>query len=478
MVGTGRGHPVERQTRPRAVVLIDGEHYPPVVRATLTALAERFELAAALFLGGEEKLRAAVGAEAAGAGDAEYGVPLVRAPAASAGGAPGGAAAAALGELLAQTAADVVVDLSDEPVLGYRERFALISSALARGARYVGADFEFAPQTLDRLSGKPSLAIIGTGKRVGKTAVSGHVARLLSRRLGADAVVVLAMGRGGPARPEVIDGRRGLSAGDLLAASRRGGHAASDCYEDAALAGVVTIGCRRCGGGMAGAAFDSNVREALALLEQQPAEFALLEGSGSVIPPVRADATVCVASAAQPMEYVVGYLGAYRMLLSDLLILTMCEAPHSDEPRLRRLIEQVHAVNPELNVIPTVLRPRPAEPIRGRKVAFFTTAEAGRMPVLVRHLEEQYGAEVTCTSSDLARRPALTAAVERATRKADVFLTEIKAAAIDVVAEAAAAGGQRIVFCDNEPLPLGEADLDGAVVSLAERCRERFGREG
>jgi cyclic 2,3-diphosphoglycerate synthetase len=464
--------------RPRAVVLIDGEHYPPVVRATLTALAERFELAAALFLGGEEKLRPALGGEAADAGDAQYGVPLVRAPADSASGAPGGVVAAALGELLAQTGAAVVIDLSDEPVLGYRERFALISSALARGARYVGADFEFTPQHLDRLSSKPSLAIIGTGKRVGKTAVSGHVARLLSGRLGADSVVVLAMGRGGPERPELIDGRRGLAAGDLLAASRRGGHAASDCYEDAVLAGVVTIGCRRCGGGMAGAAFDSNVREALTVLEQQPAQLALLEGSGSVIPPVRADGTVCVSSAAQPMEYVVGYLGAYRMLLSDLLVLTMCEAPHIDEPRLRRLIEQVRAVNPGLDVIPTVFRPRPAEPIRGRRVAFFTTADAGQVPVLVRHLEEQYGAEVTCTSSDLARRPALAAAVRRAAREADVFLTEIKAAAIDVVAEAAAAGGREIVFCDNEPLSLGEADLDAAVVGLAERCRERFGREG
>ncbi len=278
----------------------------------------------------------------------------------------------------------------------------------------MGADFEFTPQPLERLSSKPSLAIIGTGKRVGKTAVSGHVARLLSSRLGADAVVVLAMGRGGPAQPELIDGRRGLAAGDLLAASRRGGHAASDCYEDAVLAGVLTIGCRRCGGGMAGAAFDSNVRAALALLERQPAELALLEGSGSVIPPVRADGTVCVASAAQPVEYVTGYLGTYRMLLSDLLILTMCEAPHADERALRRLIEQVRAVNPELDVIPTVFRPRPAEPIRGRKVAFFTTADADHVPSLVRHLEEEHGAEVVCTSSDLARRPALAAAVRNA----------------------------------------------------------------
>ena len=48
--------------RPRAVVLIDGEHYPPVVRDTLAGLAARHDLVAALFLGGGEKLREA-GAE-------------------------------------------------------------------------------------------------------------------------------------------------------------------------------------------------------------------------------------------------------------------------------------------------------------------------------------------------------------------------------------------------------------------------------
>ena len=43
--------------RPVAIALIDGEHYPPVVLDTLRALADRYELVAALFLGGEEKLR-------------------------------------------------------------------------------------------------------------------------------------------------------------------------------------------------------------------------------------------------------------------------------------------------------------------------------------------------------------------------------------------------------------------------------------
>ena len=157
--------------------------------------------------------------------------------------------------------AEVLVDLSDEPVVGYRERFLLMSAALAEGAAYVTSDTEVRPQAFARLAATPSLAVIGTGKRVGKTAVSGWLARRLDAARRADGgVVVLAMGRGGPPEPELIRGGDGLGPAELLAASRAGRHAASDCYEDAVLAGVTAVGCRRCGGGLAGMPFDDNVR--------------------------------------------------------------------------------------------------------------------------------------------------------------------------------------------------------------------------
>ncbi len=50
----------------------------------------------------------------------------------------GGGDAAAVAALVAETGAEVFVDLSDEPVLGYRERFVLASAALARGLRLRG----------------------------------------------------------------------------------------------------------------------------------------------------------------------------------------------------------------------------------------------------------------------------------------------------------------------------------------------------
>jgi cyclic 2,3-diphosphoglycerate synthetase len=446
------------------VVVVDGEHYPPVVRDCVAGVGARYEVVAGLFAGGREKLR-----RDAGELSAEYGVPLLRSidPA-------GGVAAmtAAVAALVAETGAEVFVDLSDEPVLGYRERFALASAALAAGCRYEGADFSLTPPLLAPFP-LPSLAVIGTGKRVGKTAIAGHLARLLDARLRErGGVVVVAMGRGGPPEPEILHGD-GVDAQALLAASRDGRHAASDSYEDAVLAGVTTVGCRRCGGGLAGAAYESTVAAALPLVEELAPALAVFEGSGAVIPPVAADAVVCVAGAHQPPDYVVGYLGTYRLLLSDVLVLTMCEEPFVTAEDLRRLTDAARSVKPALEVVPTVFRPRPVSPIRGRRVAFFSTAPRDALPMLGRHLEEAHGAAVALTSGALADRRHLVADVERGTRVADVFLTEIKAAAIDVVAEAAAASGIELVFCDNEPVAESGV-LDEALGDLGELCLRRF----
>jgi len=79
------------------------------------------------------------------------------------------------------------------------------------------------------------------------------------------------MGRGGPAEPETITVPPTVEA--LVELSRSGRHAASDHLETAALVGVETIGCRRCGGGLAGAVYTSNVEEGASIaarLERLP----------------------------------------------------------------------------------------------------------------------------------------------------------------------------------------------------------------
>ena len=412
----------------RALALIDGEHYAPVVRAALDELP--YEFLAVHLVGGSEKLR----------DGAEYGVPL----------------AATLEAALADERLEVVVDLSDEPVLGPRERLRLASRVLARGLPYIGADFRFDPPVLEPFA-LPSLGVVGTGKRVGKTAVTAHLVRLLSQDRH---VVVVAMGRGGPPEPEVIEVQPTVES--LLALSRSGRHAASDHLETAALTGVVTVGCRRCGGGLAGAVFSSNVAAgALAATALHP-DIVVFDGSGAALPPIATGRRVLVSGADQDVGVVTGYLNAYRHLVADLVVLTMAEegTPH------RLLRERIGELAPATPVVATVLRPRPLEPVSGRTVAYFGTAPAGAHPRIAAHLEREHGASVVSVSGSLADRRALHDELERL--EADVVLVELKAAAIDIVAEAAEARGIEIVLAANDVVPLdGELDLDAELLRLA-----------
>ncbi|HEY7761363.1 MAG TPA: 2,3-diphosphoglycerate synthetase, partial [Actinomycetota bacterium] len=138
----------------RTVVLVDGEHYPPVTRWGIeTAIERGHEVVGAVYVGGIEKIDPTA--------LPDLGIPTIAA---------GEDRMADLARAIDDWAPGVVLDLSDEPVLGYRERMELAAVALSRGVRYRGADFELAPPTdggppIDA----PTLAVIGTGKRTGKT---------------------------------------------------------------------------------------------------------------------------------------------------------------------------------------------------------------------------------------------------------------------------------------------------------------------
>src|SRR5262249_37883294 len=120
---------------------------------------------------------------------------------------------------------------------------------------------------------------------------------------------------------------------------------------------------------------------------------------------------------------------------------------------------------PGIPVIACVLRPRPLDSVAGRRVALFTTAAPAAHGLLAGHLRDEHGAADLRVSRNLAPRAELPRAPE--SLDADVFVGEIKAAAIDVVAEAAAARGVPVVFADNDVLALpGQPDLDEALESL------------
>ena len=386
----------------KALVLIDGEHYAPVVRDALAALP--YEVVGALLVGGTEKLR----------GGDDYGVPLVTA--------------------LDEVEAEIVVDLSDEPVLGPRERFLWASRALALGLPYAGADFRFEPPVLHEVP-LPSLAVIGTGKRVGKTAVTGHAARLLARDRD---VVVVSMGRGGPPEPELRLTAPTLE--ELVALARAGRHAASDYLETAVFAGVPTVGCRRAGGGLAGATFDSNVLEGVRAAAALEPDLLVFDGSGAALPPIAARARILVTNAEHDVRE---GLNAYRVLVSDLVV----DIGDADDNAIRE-IKDVPVVHAELRL-------RPAEPLRGRRTAVFTTG-----PAPTGHLD----GDVVHVSRNLAQRDALRAELEQV--DAEVYLVELKAAAIDVVAEAALARGAEVVLAANDVVADGLDELLSGLVPL------------
>ena len=221
MAGVRAGFP--RDNRPvnggPVIALVDGEHHPAAVREALDALDTARGVAATIFCGGEEK----VGAEVLADPEAHYGRAL----------ALGLAPAAALRRLAEQgTAARAVVDLADEPVLPARARLRLAALALHLGLAYEAPGLWLAPPRYQHLSyAGPKLAVIGTGKRTGKTAVAGHWAGLLSEA-GVEPVIV-SMGRGGPAEPTLAE--PGTSLERLLEIAAAGLHAASDHLEAACL---------------------------------------------------------------------------------------------------------------------------------------------------------------------------------------------------------------------------------------------------
>ena len=395
-------------------------------------------MAGAVLLGGGEKL----------AGPLEVGVPVVD----------------TLPEGLDRFAPDLVYDLSDEPVVDARSRLRLAAHSLLAGVAYQGADFRLDPPPRPHVATKPTIAVIGTGKRTGKTAVSAHLARSLD-----SPPVVVAMGRGGPPEPELIDPAQfDLTPAGLVALAASGRHAASDHLEDALMAGVVTIGTRRCGGGLAGAPVDSTFEAGVRLANDRPEKLLVLEGSGSAVPPVHADVTLCVVPATADPELVGGYLGAYRLLLADLIVVTMAEAG------TEAVLAPIRRLAPDVQVVETVLRPTPLQPVAGRRVFYVTTAPAKAGDTLVAHLESEHGATVVGASHNLARRPQLADDLERIDG-ADVVLVELKAAGVDMAARLALARGVDVMFCDNRVVTTGgDGTFEQLVQQAATLAEKRF----
>ncbi len=446
----------------KMVCLIDGEHYLPVTKSALNTLdcLEHIELVAAVFIGGTEKLRDAtpesigeqLGLKVYFEADHDK-IPY---------------------DLIVKVAvdhqADVVMDLSDEPVVDYSQRFNIASLVLEQGIIYEGPDFSFQPLDEHDILEKPSLKILGTGKRIGKTAVSAYAARLIHQKQYNPCVV--AMGRGGPEEPEIVRGDQiEITPQYLMEQSEKGVHAASDHWEDALMSRILTIGCRRCGGGMLGQVFITNMKQGALKANEVDADFVIMEGSGAAIPPIKTNRHVVLIGANQPIINIEKFFGPYRIKLADLAIITMCEEPMASPEKVKRIEEFIKDVNPEATVIPTVFRPKPLDSVEGKRVLFATTAPDSIKDVLIKHLEDEYNCTVVGTTPYLSNRPLLQKDIKKYIDDVDVMLTELKAAAVDVATKDALEAGLEVVYCDNIPLVIRDEDkLDPAIIDVVDKA--------
>jgi cyclic 2,3-diphosphoglycerate synthetase len=435
------------------IALVDGEHHPPVVRDALAQIARTERVAAVLFAGGEEKVAENVLTDTV----AHYGFEVT---------VPAGGVRAGLRELAAGCTAGGVVDLSGDPVLAAQERFDVAAVALDLGLEYRAPGIQLTPPPAERFdTAVPLLAVIGTGKRIGKTALGTHLAALL--RDAGRAPVVVSMGRGGPPRPELVRADALPGVADLIEIVRGGGHAASDYLEDAVLARVTTVGCRRCGEGPAGEPFESNVVEGVGRALQEGPGIVVVEGSGAALPPVAADRTVCATSTARAAADALSYLGPLRLMRCQLLVVFGASElePAEREALVDRLAEWV----PRDSIALCELEPEPAEEVPGgARVACFTTASPGA-EAHQRETLTRRGVELRRWSGNLARRRDLERDVEEALRDGcDLFLTELKAAAVEIVATRAVQEGAQVVFLRNRPVAVAGESIDDRLLRLAD----------
>jgi len=198
----------------------------------------------------------------------------------------------------------------------------------------------------------------------------------------------------------------------------------------------------------------------------------ILDGSGAAMPPVPWDAGILVVPAGLPPEYLGGYLGPLRLLLSDLVVVTMGRSPAGLEnlPTLRSHVERLRG---DARLIVTDFEPWPLGDVRGRDVFLTTTAPRAVAEQQATALEAIHGCRVVGWSARLADRAGLAQDLDGA-GDYEVLLSELKAAAVDVACDRALASGAEVVFVDNRPVVVeGDADLPAALLETIGLAGER-----
>lgn len=423
----------------QALCVVDGDHQTAATLDAIEVAKERgYKLVALVWAGGSEKARPDELAT-------KLELPLFKSEQGP---------MFALKEALAAISVDFVLDFSDDPALTAKTRSDLTSFALSRGVAWVTADSEVRPPQMFPAPNKPTIAVYATGKRTGKTATAQALA-LYAGDKGFSPVIV-AMGRGGPPEPIVIEASAAPTIDELVAISESGGHAASDYIEDAVVTGCTTIGCRRVGGGLAGTVWTSTVERGLEIAQERPEDLVIVEGSGSAIPPVEAHARLLVVGADGLKRITTGFGPTWVHLADAALVLDKSDGV---DEHLRSW--------PNLKVATADLVVRPLSDVTGRKAIYATTAAPQFLEELSAGLTKNYGAQVVGATSALSEPDRLRAELDNLPL-AEVLIIELKGAAISVAVDWARARNMEVVLTANEPV---SPHLEALFDSVLDRAR-------
>jgi cyclic 2,3-diphosphoglycerate synthase len=171
-------------------------------------------------------------------------------------------------------------------------------------------------------------------------------------------------------------------------------------------------------------------------------------------------------------------------LLSDLVVVTMCEEPFGSTSQVSELVAHIRESfrsggkgeesQKELRVTRTVFRPYPTRSVEGSRAFVATTAPEAAGDSIRLHLEEDHGCSVVGMSHSLSHRERLTREVADIGQRADVLLCEIKAAGVDVATRVALEKGLEVVYMDNVPVGIEGDDPAAELLHLATLADRRF----
>ena len=438
-----RFHAVERARRHGAasmrVIALDRRRAPPgVVRDALDRLAAEHEIAAVLFAAARRRCRRAV-LDDPRATTAARSTMLGPTPRRAAGAGREGAA-------------EAVIDLSGDPVLDAEDA----ACAGGRSRSTAGLEYRAPGMALDAAArasasrpARPVVAVIGTGKRSGQDGGRRPPRRAAARARGASRSSSRWGGAARPSRSWCGRGRARPTWRALLEIARGGGHAASDYLEDAVAdrradgrlpalrrrAGGRGVRLERARGRAPGAARSTRRDRARGQRRRAAAGRSAPHGLRDR---ARTDAAQALAC-----------LGPLRLLRSQLVVLL--GRAGARRGRARAISLSWRLARREA-VIACRLEPEPATPVPPAR------ASPSSRPRGRRRAEPRCGraraSRASRWRSPREPRPPRRARARprrRAVReRCDVFLTELKAAAIDVVAERArGARASAIAFLRN-----------------------------